>query len=303
MDFPGLFRSTLPRGSDLRIRPRRTVDVAVSIHAPARERPYPVAASVCCSWSFDPRSREGATAVFAAHPHDHLFRSTLPRGSDRWECADQIRACAVSIHAPARERPELGALDVLVVECFDPRSREGATTCRACLVHHSDGFDPRSREGATQRVHKFAMFAGVSIHAPARERRRTAVAAIDMPLFRSTLPRGSDSCEPLLGPVDLRFRSTLPRGSDGFGAKDTRLRRGFDPRSREGATRMGFSGLSGVNVSIHAPARERPLFAGTMSIAFNVSIHAPARERQLSAAVVRILQRFRSTLPRGSDNH
>ena len=54
---------------------------------------------------------------------------------------------------------------------------------------------------------------------------------------------------------------------------------GFNPRSREGATKVSVKVKGGFRVSIHAPVRERPDRVGLKFVETAVSIHAPVRER------------------------
>ena len=172
--------------------------------------------------------------------------------------------------------------DCCSIANFNPRSREGATSSAVLCTLLSHYFNPRSREGATTTGFKDF----------AKNR------------FQSTLPRGSDLVsdssastvilisihaparerrERVRGCVCAHesFQSTLPRGSD--------ARRRAD--------------FLGSDISIHAPARERPLttFSAATDSAFQstlprgsdsdvffatsillISIHAPARERQFS---------------------
>ena len=101
-----LFQSTLPRGSDRRLRspyspqhnfnPRSLAGATgeaakeryegiISIHAPSRERRYNHMAKAAPAWE---------------------FQSTLPRGSDALLTAFLL-SISISIHAPSRERPRL----------------------------------------------------------------------------------------------------------------------------------------------------------------------------------------------------
>ena len=96
-------------------------------------------------------------------------------------------------------------------------------------------------------------------------------------------------------PVRERLLTRLRgRGRRGFNSRSREgatLRRGtpldddlcFNSRSREGATRRGHAcGEARRRVSIHAPVRERREFGGGVAHA-PVSIHAPVRERLLGA--------------------
>ena len=184
---PYAFQSTLPRGSDPVVNaasPKETVSihaparerlnkagesslVCVSIHAPARERPcINLRADMCTGFNprsregatgrtdggsngstcFNPRSREGATTKAFAPLQQQRFQSTLPRGSDGIE--PQLRQLQeVSIHAPARERPQ--------------------ATKRPWLHTQFQSTLPRGSDKAQRAGNRFLP---VSIHAPARER-------------------------------------------------------------------------------------------------------------------------------------
>ena len=119
------FQSTLPRGSDIR-RPGVFIKLAISIHAPSRERlAVYLNSSILLAISIHAPSRErryGASLI----GYSTLFQSTLPRGSDvftgnSWlECVD-----------------------------FNPRSLAGATKIKQQGIFHSGHFNPRSLAGAT----------------------------------------------------------------------------------------------------------------------------------------------------------
>ena len=162
-----IFQSTLPGGSDdgqgtagaalLDFNPRSPegatgVDgagrthVAISIHAPRRERP-----------SRSMSSRSVCT-----------FQSTLPGGSDIPTVTRPVSGM-ISIHAPRRERPP--ASTVRAVSCnFNPRSPEGATRHGGRFRRFHRNFNPRSPEGATTSHKTNGPNGPISIHAPRRER-------------------------------------------------------------------------------------------------------------------------------------
>mgnify|MGYP007122683225 CR=1 FL=1 len=99
----------------------------------------------------------------------------------------------------------------------------------------------------------------ISIHAPSRER----LFMVPKPglafIFQSTLPRGSDHVVPVLVLIGLHF----------------------NPRSLAEAT------------------------SGALCLAeiMDISIHAPSRERRKHGNSISQLQQFQSTLPHGSDRH
>ena len=119
----------------------------------------------------------------------------------------------------------------------------------------------------------------ISIHAPSRERQTLYKRDLQLFIFQSTLPRGSDSS-----------RSYRPFRSGNF-----------NPRSLAGATKGWVYRTRAEAISIHAPSRERRLAqsfwhsqnlfqstlprgsdraAGRRKQAAYISIHAPSRERQ-----------------------
>ena len=106
------FQSTLPRRSDYQSRGR-------------------------CTYGgyFNPRSREGATAFgvwSAVYTVDFNPRS---REGATFPMAHLILLYTISIHAPAKERPQYGAFATALRD-FNPRSREGATKETVELVRN-----------------------------------------------------------------------------------------------------------------------------------------------------------------------
>ncbi len=119
----------------------------VSIHAPVRERLSSLIPSRHCS-CFDPRSREGATAMpVSTTPRRWSFDPRSREGATHQPLAGP-QETRVSIHAPVRERPSRSST-ASTSRGFDPRSREGATACGSLRQLRLSCFDPRSREGAT----------------------------------------------------------------------------------------------------------------------------------------------------------
>ena len=123
-----IFQSTLPRGSDGLSQPRLIYRLAISIHAPSRERPYVNGNKLTGTMNFNPRSLAGATdtngaarvvmapfqstlprgsdlKVTQVYKGRKAFQSTLPRGSDVILYTTKGKQPKISIHAPSRERP------------------------------------------------------------------------------------------------------------------------------------------------------------------------------------------------------
>ena len=98
-----------------------------------------------------------------------------------------------------------------------------------------------------------------------------------------------------------QFQSTLPYGSDGRPKRFTAAAVNFNPRSLTGATIAHASCSAAVNISIHAPLRERQVAYNASSSSSSISIHAPLRERPFSNSSVSFSRIFQSTLPYGSD--
>ena len=164
---------------------------SISIHAPSRERPVPMA-RFFTSKHFNPRSLAGAT-------DDHI----------RWS-----PVTGISIHAPSRERRHDIFTSHRYCSNFNPRSLAGATALGILLERMREYFNPRSLAGATSDGSPADDAQGISIHAPSRERRPGAPHSIVPLPFQSTLPRGSDLRSLHLLIRHLLFQSTLPRGSD-----------------------------------------------------------------------------------------
>ena len=229
------------------------------------------------AWSFNPRTRKGATAM-AHRP---------------------FQADPVSIHAPARVRPrQTGPSGRRRVSIHAP-----ARVRQVCFHHrlmsswfqstHPQGCDSKRLSGKTDLL--------VSIHAPARVRRWPARRRQLEHEFQSTHPQGCDlsyrrgrrakQCfnprtrkgatesftdfklhivVSIHAPARVRpwlsltwglaglFQSTHPQGCDGLRPTWWGRRPCFNPRTRKGATGRAYALLAEeMLVSIHAPARVR----------------------------------------------
>ena len=128
----------------------------ISIHAPSRER------------------HTGMIAPFGSR----LFQSTLPRGSDSnaLECK---RLGIISIHAPLRERPAIGAdfFSQHSISIHAPlRERRFLLRWKQLYLILMLYFNPRSLAGATLFFfHYFLPQCDISIHAPSRKRQGVGV--------------------------------------------------------------------------------------------------------------------------------
>ena len=96
------------------------------------------------------------------------------------------------------------------------------------------------------------------------------------------------------------FQSTHPRGCDVQDVARGAARMGFNPRTREGATRQGRR--PAVGGCFNPRTREGATIATSgLTIHRKVSIHAPARVRPTAWTPTSSTARFQSTHPRGCD--
>jgi len=189
--------------------------VGVSIHAPAR------GATNRCYLAYDSMMFQSTHPRGVRRRHIvrvicvRLFQSTHPRGVRQRDKRVFQKALAVSIHAPARGATIRG-IKTDIYRCrFNPRTREG------CDV--KDLEDP----GVTLKV---------SIHAPARGATLNRVRRYnDNFLFQSTHPRGVRLVGAQFGVIDVRVSIHAPaRGATRQPRLLQRIRRSFNPRTREG---------------------------------------------------------------------
>ena len=121
----------------------------VSIHAPVKVR-RGVLTAPAHLLSFNPRTREGATArvgrsvayLLEVSIHAPVKVRLLRRDYDWWHCN-------VSIHAPVKVRHAYPH-KISLYRCFNPRTREGATSDSGSDMAILSRFNPRTREGATR---------------------------------------------------------------------------------------------------------------------------------------------------------
>ena len=163
----------------------------------------------------------------------------------------------ISIHAPLRERRLLTFWQQLSLY-FNPRSLAGATAFRLLVRRHTAVFQSTLPCGSDLNLVCAPFVFRISIHAPLRERHcghmyrisgidfnpRSLAGAtvivldeIDKFPFQSTLPCGSDMPGRMPLQLWIVFQSTLPCGSDGYRVMQWDV----------------------VEISIHAPLRERPI--------------------------------------------
>ena len=208
----------------------------ISIHAPLRER-------LVASSSEPKRLRFQSTLPYGsdASPSctalcsDQAFQSTLPHGGDHVLDFLYDGQGSISIHAPSRERPRTlqNQRSYSSISIHAPlRERQKRHYELARRVN----FNPRSLTGATITLIWCPISLFISIHAPSRERHKIPLYCCLLPLFQSTLPRGSDFCA-LVGflmmsdfnPRSLAGATLTPIVKLSIGSH-------FNPRSLAGAT-------------------------------------------------------------------
>ena len=161
-------------------------------------------------------------------------------------------------------------------------------------------FNPRSLAGATAVQLDFVRVRHISIHAPLRERPPFTQHFSAGTRFQSTLPCGSDHIL-ALPQIIARFQSTLPCGSDHILALPQIIAR------FQSTLPCGSDAGPPRSASRHFYFNPRSLAGATCFQIFNlvfdisISIHAPLRERLLAPRILKLILRFQSTLPCGSD--
>ena len=164
----------------------------------------------------------------------------------------------------------------------------------------------------------------ISIHAPSRERRVSAVPRCGPATFQSTLPHGSDNCvcrassifayfnpRSLTGATSLRapillsnlFQSTLPHGSDHAGSAHLRTSIDFNPRSLTGATPCHYAVLAYRRFQSTLPhgSDGRSFCWRFAKQQFQSTL--PHGSDNALTAWDSVFHLFQSTLPHGSDSH
>ena len=143
------------------------------------------------------------------------------------------------------------------------------------FLHLFSSFNPRPREGATHPCTHHPCVGRVSIHAPVKGRPPIALNSDGFPTVSIHAPvkgrRGAGMAQP-------------PPHS-------------FNPRPREGATRVLRDLQEMQEVSIHAPVKGRLYAAGKRRGLTEVSIHAPVKGRRRMLGACSMPWRFQSTPP------
>ena len=222
-------------GATLTLPYTRSV-IAISIHAPSRERLYGPALT---AWKkhFNPRSLTGATHKAKDAP--------------TWE--------NISIHAPSRERPQNPTLllSTATISIHAPSRERRSTfaavgqsivTFQSTLPHGSD--QGRSSSALAPKVFQSTLPHGSDLRND-----------ININPVRNFNPRSLTGATTIYSLYHLtyEFQSTLPHGSDGgLSTINSGLSLDFNPRSLTGATLNHASSKNCGSISIHAPSRERP---------------------------------------------
>ena len=142
-------------------------------------------------------------------------------------------------------------------------------------------------------------YLGISIHTPSRER---PVAHHRRQQKHNFNPRSLTGATLAAYKLLLKstFPSTLPYGSAPGFQREVILSDDFNPRSLAGATSlMCLSKRFGIFQSTLPRGSDRGTYWD--GVVIDISIHAPSRERQQEAEQMRLSYEFQSTLPHGSD--
>ena len=148
---------------------------------------------------------------------------------------------------------------MIVRKDFNPRSLAGATSPLYFSNASSVNFNPRSLAGATGKAREKSAKEIISIHAPSRERQLVDV----LPFELCQISIHAPSRERLLACLKittsaLYFNPRSLAGATPYWLTATRCRSNFNPRSLAGATHAAGGAAAGLQISIHAPSRERP---------------------------------------------
>ncbi len=159
--------------------------------------------------------RRGDSRSFAVKPYLTTFQSTPPRRGDRPSRMRSNLWLKFQSTPPRRgDGPDARRIRGIGAFQSTPPRRGDKTVFVPFTV--TVGFNPRPREGATNRAGRAADGERVSIHAPAKGRLGTLYLYLQRHRFQSTPPRRGDKLE----------------------AAQWCDRNGFNPRPREGATKL-----------------------------------------------------------------
>ena len=97
-----------------------------------------------------------------------MFQSTLPRRERQFVKHQQFKITKFQSTLPRRERPGAFWHDLLLLLCFNPRSREGSDQAAVQYVRKSMVSIHAPAKGATRMMPVHSVPGLVSIHAPAK---------------------------------------------------------------------------------------------------------------------------------------
>ena len=167
---------------------------------------------------------------------DAIYISIHAPSRERHPPVDRVVAVpSISIHAPSRERQRISCVNVNLTANFNPRSLAGATISLRVIWQNCLYFNPRSLAGATFWFFVPERLLFISIHAPSRERRASALSAN----------------------YNIGISIHAPSRERRDFMKLYCIYDNFNPRSLAGATASTRRSFSAVLISIHAPSRER----------------------------------------------
>ncbi len=247
-----------------RAKPKDTVWIAISIHAPHAGSDHFLVSYKIPTFYFNPRSPCGERPTsIPSLLQPFQFQSTLPMRGATHEGKERHPSMIISIHAPHAgsdvyiERAGAGNAD------FNPRSPCG---------------ERLSLKSATEQLLKFQSTLPMRGATRIREHRQNGFIG-----FQSTLPmRGATT----FGQIGLRlgkFQSTLPM---------------------RGATRKPMNVADQFLISIHAPHAGSDMVGGCCGRhLYHFNPRSPCGERQENPRTIRHGDRFQSTLPMRGATH
>ena len=210
-------------------------ELAISIHAPSRERLNASSTLAASSFDFNPRSLAGATKNGCKLNITVRFQSTLPRGSDAGY--NLFRSPTLEFQSTLPRGSDVTIWPKLLQRRnFNPRSLAGATEinkhkdCNSLISIHAP-----SRE-RHNKLFSEAVIELISIHAPSRERPGRWAGRLVQVQFQSTLPRGSDIAMTLSWRLCWHFNPRSLAGATSRLIILLCMRKHFNPRSLAGAT-------------------------------------------------------------------
>ena len=260
-----MFQSTPPRGGRRRGRVNPSHQSSFNPRPPRGGRHGKIDSNITVNaMGFNPRPRAGATLLIHSNhlPNVQVFQSTPRVGGDTFS---------------------QGWTSAASWTCFNPRPPRGGATSLCASCNRRRRFNPRPPRGGRRRstgdAINFAAF--VSIHAPARGRRRTlAVLILCRRVFQSTPPAGGATTNGT-DPAPRHVVSIhAPRAG---GDARSRSQRNLDRRFQSTPPARGAT----------------PVFKAQTSECFNP--RPPRGGRHCARRVLNVDERFNPRPPRGGD--